>query len=77
MRIVIGEDLFLLREGLVRLLTAHGFEVVAAVADAVLRHLAIELLRLCPWALREGVVLRRLDVTPPGSSWPGLLATHG
>ncbi len=49
----------------------------AAVADAVLRHLAIELLRLCPWALREGVVLRRLDVTPPGSSWPGLLATHG
>ena len=34
MRIVIGEDLFLLREGLVRLLTAHGFEVVAAVASA-------------------------------------------
>jgi DNA-binding NarL/FixJ family response regulator len=33
-RIVIGEDLFLLREGLVRLLTAHGFEVVAAVASA-------------------------------------------
>ena len=34
MRIVIGEDLFLLREGLVRLLTAHGFEIVAAVASA-------------------------------------------
>lgn len=34
MRIVIGEDLFLLREGLVRLLSAHGFEVVAAVASA-------------------------------------------
>jgi DNA-binding NarL/FixJ family response regulator len=33
-RVVIGEDLFLLREGLVRLLTAHGFEVVAAVASA-------------------------------------------
>jgi DNA-binding NarL/FixJ family response regulator len=33
-RIVIGEDLFLLREGLVRLLTAHGFEIVAAVASA-------------------------------------------
>ena len=30
MRVVIGEDLFLLREGLVRLLTAHGFEIVAA-----------------------------------------------
>ena len=34
MRVVIGEDLFLLREGLVRLLTAHGFEIVAAVASA-------------------------------------------
>jgi len=33
-RIVIGEDLFLLREGLVRLLTAHGFEIVAAVGSA-------------------------------------------
>lgn len=34
MRIVIGEDLFLLREGLVRLLSAHGFEIVAAVGTA-------------------------------------------
>ena len=34
MRVVIGEDLFLLREGLARLLTAHGFEIVAAVASA-------------------------------------------
>jgi DNA-binding NarL/FixJ family response regulator len=33
-RIVIGEDLFLLRDGLVRLLTAHGFEVAAAVGTA-------------------------------------------
>jgi DNA-binding NarL/FixJ family response regulator len=33
-RIVIAEDLFLLREGLVRLLSAHGFEIVAAVASA-------------------------------------------
>ncbi len=31
MRVVIAEDLFLLREGLVRLLQAHGFEVAAAV----------------------------------------------
>jgi DNA-binding NarL/FixJ family response regulator len=30
-RVVIAEDLFLLREGLSRLLTAHGFEIVAAV----------------------------------------------
>jgi DNA-binding NarL/FixJ family response regulator len=33
-RVVIGEDLYLLREGLVRLLSAHGFEVVAAVPTA-------------------------------------------
>ncbi len=34
MRVVIGEDLYLLRNGLVRLLEAHGFEVVAAVPTA-------------------------------------------
>jgi len=33
-RIVIGEDLYLLRDGLVRLLTAHGFEIAAAVGTA-------------------------------------------
>jgi DNA-binding NarL/FixJ family response regulator len=33
-RVVIGEDLFLLREGLVRLLSAHGFDIVAAVGTA-------------------------------------------
>jgi DNA-binding NarL/FixJ family response regulator len=31
MRVVIGEDQFLLRDGLVRLLEAHGFEIAAAV----------------------------------------------
>jgi DNA-binding NarL/FixJ family response regulator len=33
-RVVVGEDHVLLRDGLTRLLEAHGFEVVAAVADA-------------------------------------------
>jgi DNA-binding NarL/FixJ family response regulator len=33
-RVVVAEDLFLLRNGLVRLLEAHGFEVAAAVGDA-------------------------------------------
>jgi DNA-binding NarL/FixJ family response regulator len=33
-RVVIAEDLVLLRDGLVRMLTAYGFEVVAAVEDA-------------------------------------------
>ena len=34
MRVVIAEDLFLLRDGLTRLLEAHGFEVAAAVDNA-------------------------------------------
>jgi DNA-binding NarL/FixJ family response regulator len=33
-RVVIAEDLFLLREGLIRLLEAYGFEVVAATDNA-------------------------------------------
>jgi DNA-binding NarL/FixJ family response regulator len=33
-RVVIAEDLFLLRDGLVRLLEAHDFEIAAATADA-------------------------------------------
>ncbi|NJQ03392.1 response regulator transcription factor [Streptomyces zingiberis] len=33
MRVVLAEDLFLLREGLTRLLEAHGFEIAAAVAS--------------------------------------------
>ncbi|HWI21872.1 MAG TPA: response regulator transcription factor [Baekduia sp.] len=33
MRVVIAEDLALLRDGIARLLTDHGFEVVAAVED--------------------------------------------
>ncbi|WP_243792991.1 response regulator transcription factor [Saccharopolyspora gloriosae] len=33
MRVVLAEDLFLLRDGLTTLLTAHGFEVVAAVSS--------------------------------------------
>jgi DNA-binding NarL/FixJ family response regulator len=33
-RVVIGEDLYLLRDGLVRLLEAHGFEIAAAVGTA-------------------------------------------
>lgn len=34
MRVVIAEDLVLLRDGMTRLLTDNGFDVVAAVADA-------------------------------------------
>ncbi len=34
MRVVVAEDLFLLRDGLTRLLAAHGFEIAAAVDTA-------------------------------------------
>ena len=34
MRVVVAEDLFLLRDGLVRLLEAHELEIAAAVGDA-------------------------------------------
>ncbi len=33
----------------------------AVVALAVMRRLGVEQLEICPWALREGVILRRLD----------------
>jgi exopolyphosphatase/guanosine-5'-triphosphate,3'-diphosphate pyrophosphatase len=35
----------------------------AVVARAVMHRLEIDVLDQCPWALREGVILRRLDVT--------------
>lgn len=33
----------------------------AVLADELLRTLAVDQVSLCPWALREGVILRRLD----------------
>lgn len=41
---------------------AHQLLAGALVADAAMRRLDIEQLDLCPWALREGVILRRLDM---------------
>jgi DNA-binding NarL/FixJ family response regulator len=64
MRVVIGEDLFLLREGLVRLLQAHDLEIVAAVGtgpellDALLTQrpdVAIVDVRLPPSFSDEGL----------------------
>ena len=40
---------------------AHQLLAGAVVAEAVMRRLGIESLDICPWALREGVILRRLD----------------
>ncbi|GIH25108.1 hypothetical protein Aph01nite_34180 [Acrocarpospora phusangensis] len=39
----------------------------ALVADATMDLFELPALELCPWALREGVILRRLDVLPSGS----------
>ncbi|MGW0481708.1 Ppx/GppA phosphatase family protein [Nonomuraea sp. NPDC003214] len=36
----------------------------AIVADAVMDLFEVERLEVCPWALREGVILRRLDLLP-------------
>ncbi|WP_327434555.1 response regulator transcription factor [Streptomyces sp. NBC_01236] len=64
MRVVVAEDLFLLREGLVRLLKARGFEIVAAtdsapgLLDALLEHrpdLAIVDIRLPPTHTDDGL----------------------
>lgn len=40
---------------------SHQIVAGALVAEATMRHLGIERLQLCPWALREGVILRRAD----------------
>ncbi|MFE3452522.1 response regulator [Nonomuraea sp. NPDC059194] len=64
MRVVIAEDLALLRDGLIRLLSAHGFEVVEAVDNgpmllsALIRHrpdVAVIDVRLPPTLTDEGI----------------------
>jgi exopolyphosphatase/guanosine-5'-triphosphate,3'-diphosphate pyrophosphatase len=40
---------------------AHQVPAGAAVAAATMRALDVRCVRICPWALREGVILRRLD----------------
>lgn len=52
----------------------------ALVAEASMRALSIETVEICPWALREGLILRRLDsevdVTLLGSSAVNLAAAR-
>jgi exopolyphosphatase/guanosine-5'-triphosphate,3'-diphosphate pyrophosphatase len=42
----------------------------AIVADAVMDLLGVSEAAVCPWALREGVILRRLDLLPQERSGP-------
>jgi exopolyphosphatase/guanosine-5'-triphosphate,3'-diphosphate pyrophosphatase len=44
---------------------SHQLLAGAVVADAVMRRLDIDALDMCPWALREGVILARLDQLDP------------
>jgi exopolyphosphatase/guanosine-5'-triphosphate,3'-diphosphate pyrophosphatase len=41
---------------------AHQLVAGALVAEAAMRALEVPELEICPWALREGVILRRLDL---------------
>ncbi|MFI6261057.1 Ppx/GppA phosphatase family protein [Micromonospora sp. NPDC051006] len=45
---------------------AHQLMAGAVVAEAVMRRLDVDALDICPWALREGVILSRLDQLGPG-----------
>ena len=40
----------------------------ALVAEAAMRALQLESLDICPWALREGIILRRLDSEADGTA---------
>ncbi|MFY1674953.1 Ppx/GppA phosphatase family protein [Plantactinospora sp. WMMB334] len=44
---------------------AHQLLAGAIVAEAAMRRLGVRELDICPWALREGVILRRLDLLEP------------
>lgn len=43
----------------------------ALVAEASMRALSIETVQICPWALREGLILRRLDSQADGAPMLG------
>jgi exopolyphosphatase/guanosine-5'-triphosphate,3'-diphosphate pyrophosphatase len=53
---------------------AHQLVAGALVAGAAMRALDVTELQICPWALREGVILHRLDTlgvpTPSHRPWP-------
>lgn len=44
---------------------AHQLLAGAVVAESTMRQFDIDELEICPWALREGVILRRLDQLEP------------
>lgn len=53
---------------------AHQVLAGAIVASATMRKLDVESVEICPWALREGVILRRLDGVGTAESRPARTA---
>jgi exopolyphosphatase/guanosine-5'-triphosphate,3'-diphosphate pyrophosphatase len=49
----------------------------ALVAEAAMRALQLESLDICPWALREGIILRRLDSEADGTALLGHVGPGG
>lgn len=52
----------------------------ALVAEASMRALSLDSIEICPWALREGLILRKLDAEPNGApltSPPGIRGIAG
>jgi exopolyphosphatase/guanosine-5'-triphosphate,3'-diphosphate pyrophosphatase len=49
---------------------AHQLLAGAVVAEATMRRLGVTSVDICPWALREGVILRRLDAISATPSEP-------
>lgn len=62
---------------------AHQLVAGALVAEATMRALSLSQVEICPWALREGVILRRLDQTdglagnPRSDGETGRTGQHG
>jgi exopolyphosphatase/guanosine-5'-triphosphate,3'-diphosphate pyrophosphatase len=62
---------------------AHQLVAGALVAEATMRALSLNQVEICPWALREGVILRRLDQTdgligdPRSDGSTGRTGQHG
>jgi len=53
---------------------AHQLVAGALVAEASMRAFDVPELEICPWALREGVILRRLDAELDGNGYPHSMA---
>ena len=51
---------------------AHQLLAGAVVAEASMRRLGLTRIEICPWALREGVILQRLDWLDSGLQDPSL-----